>query len=103
MINIEAGMNNLQKVSLTSASRARSKRQRIVQKLTNKSPEDDCWHEIPRLHHGRQSGKNVDPARYGYAPERRGTTFVMDAAMAAMAGGAKQAFRKDERRPPNKI
>jgi hypothetical protein len=79
-----------------------------VQELTNSSLEDNCWHEIARDRTVVvRVGKNVDPTWYGYAPERRGTTFVMDAAMAALEHSEhsrdKKATRKDKKRTANQI
>jgi hypothetical protein len=75
----ETEMRKIQRSGVCVPDPGPRRRKGIEPKITNCSLEDDCWHEFAK---DRKMvvrvGKNVDPTWYGYVPERRGTTFVLD-------------------------
>ena len=83
----EAEMRTLQKPGLFFFGSGAKRVDGIVRELSNDSIEDCCSHHV---NEDRtvivRVGKNVDPTLWGYAPERRGTTFVLYPTTAAWKG-----------------
>jgi hypothetical protein len=77
-------MRSLQEEGLPLPCSGGGTKQAIVQDLSNESLEDDCYHQFATDHTlVVRVGKNADPTWYGYAPHRRGTTFVLNSATMA--------------------